>query len=91
MADEPAKTLRGTIRTVKQNFGFIREELTRQDYFFHVSELVNCKFVDLEPGLEVEFFGLIEEKGQNQGKRKAHDVVLIDPVAEGGTNKGETP
>lgn len=80
MTDEPAKTLRGTIRAVKQNFGFIREKLTRRDYFFHISELVNCKFQDLKPGFEVEFFGLVEENGPNQGKRKAHDVVLLTPA-----------
>ena len=83
MTEEAAKTLRGTIRAIKQGYGFIRDELTRQDHFFHKSELVKCNFDELEPGAAVEFFGLIEDKPPHQGRRKAHDVVLINPADKG--------
>lgn len=73
-----AETMLGTIKTICENYGFIREDDSRLDYFFHISELRNCKIADLKPGLIVEFFGLIEDYGRNTGKRKAVDVILLD-------------
>lgn len=55
MADMDTQT--GEIkRLIKQRgFGFIRHEETREDLFFHASEVVNIKFEDLAPGDRVVF------------------------------------
>lgn len=71
MADIDTQT--GEIkRLIKQRgFGFIRHDETREDLFFHASEVVNAKFEDLAPGDRVAF--LIWGR---KDKRYCIDVVI---------------
>lgn len=45
----------GTIKVLKEGFGFIKTEETEGDVFFHNSELDGVKFEELTEGLEVTF------------------------------------
>lgn len=56
-----------------KGFGFIRHDETREDLFFHTSELVNVEFKDLEPGDRVSF--LPRERGN---RWFCIDVTLIE-------------
>ena len=79
---EPAKTLTGTIRALYGTYGFVREEVSRRDFFFHQSELVNASFRDLRPGMTVEFFGIRDERERYKGKLRAVDVVIDNALGE---------
>lgn len=63
----------GEVRRVfkERGFGFIRHDETREDFFFHASELVNISFKDLVPGDRVSF--LVREK---KNRRFCVDVVI---------------
>lgn len=54
-----------------RGFGFIRHSESREDYFFHRSEVINIPFEDLEPGDRVSF--LVRER---KGKQFCIDVVV---------------
>ena len=80
------ETMTGRIRKLsKRGFGFIREEESRDDYFFHKDELIDSNFDDLEVAQQVEFFGKTETAGRNLGKFKAVDIAISNI----GGNKNE--
>ncbi len=48
--------MQGTIKKLTdKNFGFITQEGSEKDLFFHSSELVDCDFSDLREGDAVTF------------------------------------
>lgn len=55
----------------ERGFGFIQHDETREDLFFHASELVNVEFKDLEPGDRVSFL-----PRERNGKWFCIDVVV---------------
>ncbi len=62
----------GTIKVLKEGFGFIKSEENDQDVFFHANNLVWVEFDDLAQGNEVSF-----EIGEGKnGKTQAIDVQL---------------
>lgn len=62
----------GTIKVLKEGFGFIKSAESEQDVFFHANNLVWVEFDDLAQGNEVSF-----EIGEGKnGKTQAIDVQL---------------
>ena len=62
----------GTIKVLKNGFGFIKSEETSDDVFFHLSNLDGVEFDDLQVDNEVTFdIG----EGKN-GKDQATNVKL---------------
>jgi len=55
----------GTIvrRVEGRGFGFIRNPVTNEEFFFHATELENCEFPNLRDGDRVSFLGLASPKG----------------------------
>ncbi|MCF7907088.1 cold shock domain-containing protein [Patescibacteria group bacterium] len=48
--------MEGTVKKLTdKNFGFITQEGSEKDLFFHASELVDCDFSDLREGDAVTF------------------------------------
>lgn len=45
----------GTIKVLKDGFGFIKSDESSTDVFFHANNLVWVEFANLEEGLEVSF------------------------------------
>lgn len=45
----------GTIKVLKEGFGFIKSKENEQDVFFHANNLVWVEFDDLVQGNEVSF------------------------------------
>lgn len=65
--------MKGTIKVLKEGFGFITSEETQGDTFFHANNLIDCEFNNLERDQEVEF-----EIGEgNNGRKQAIDVRLV--------------
>ena len=65
--------MKGTIKVLKEGYGFITSEETDGDTFFHANNLVDVEFNSLEVGNELEF-----EVGEgNNGKMQAIDVTLV--------------
>ncbi len=66
--------MKGTIKVLKEGYGFITSEETDGDTFFHANNLVDVEFNSLEVGNELEF-----EVGEgNNGKMQAVDVRLVE-------------
>ena len=66
--------MKGTIKVLKEGYGFITSEDTDGDTFFHANNLVDVEFNSLEVGNELEF-----EVGEgNNGKMQAVDVRLVE-------------
>lgn len=62
----------GTIKVLKNGFGFIKSEDTAEDVFFHLSNLEGVEFDELEVENEVEF-----EVGEGKnGKDQALNIKL---------------
>ncbi len=78
MVNNEPETKTGTIETLisQRGFGFIKDGKTYSNVFFHMSELRNCEFADLQPGDPVEFLIAEETRGQHQGKKKAIDISV---------------
>lgn len=57
----------------ERGFGFLRHDETREDLFFHASELVNVEFKDLEPGDRVSFL-----PRERNGKWFCIDVEILE-------------
>jgi len=68
-----SETRTGTVRRIIEDrgFGFIRDDESREDLFFHASELVNVKFEDLKTGDRVAF-----RVGEHVGRSCCLDVVV---------------
>lgn len=79
---ETTTRLKGEIRAItKRGFGFIRENNSRQDIFFHASELVNCEFNKLANLTPVSFL----VRRQHDGRIYCVDVQVENvDAAEGG-------
>lgn len=58
---EVKKVMKGTIKTLKESFGFVKVEDQDKDYFFHMSEAI--QFASLSIGDTVEFSEGIGRKG----------------------------
>lgn len=65
--------MKGTIKVLKEGYGFISSEETEGDTFFHANNLEGSEFNDLVVGNELEF-----EIGEgNNGKQQAINVTLV--------------
>jgi cold shock CspA family protein len=65
--------MKGSIKVLKEGFGFIASEETQGDTFFHANNLIDCEFNSLKVGDELEF-----EIGEgNNGRKQAIDVRLV--------------
>ena len=53
----------GTIKTLKNGFGFITREGEAKDLFFHAKELSGVTFEELREGDQVSFEVVDSEKG----------------------------
>jgi cold shock protein len=63
------KMAEGTIkRLTDRGFGFIAQEGSDKDLFFHATELINGQFNDLKEGDKVQFEISDGPKGQNATK-----------------------
>ncbi len=67
--------MKGTVKVLKEGFGFIKTDEAEGDVFFHVSELKGVQFDDLEEGVTVLEFEMGE--GRN-GKKQAVNVMLAE-------------
>ncbi len=47
--------MKGTIKVLKEGFGFIQSDETENDVFFHMNNLEWVKFEELNPWDEVNF------------------------------------
>ncbi len=67
------ESVQGEIRALlSRGFGYVRTLDTREDVFFHASELINGSFNELKLNQQVSF--LIRERGD--GRRYAIDVTI---------------
>ena len=65
--------MKGTIKVLKQGFGFIQSEEASNDVFFHSNNLEGVEFDSLNEGETLEF-----EIGEgNNGKEQAINVTLV--------------
>jgi len=65
--------MQGSIKVLKNGFGFIASEETEGDVFFHASQLEDIEFNALQEGNEVSF----EIGDGNNGKKQALNVRLV--------------
>ena len=64
--------MKGTIKVLKEGFGFITSDETQGDTFFHANNLENTEFNELRVGDTLEF-----EIGEgNNGKQQALNVSV---------------
>ena len=73
---KPATTRSGTVKRLppERNFGFIREDVSKEDIFFHKEELIDMELEDLALGDRVIFFVIREAGGNNKGELKCIEV-----------------
>ena len=64
----------GTIKVLKEGFGFIKTEENEGDVFFHANNLVGVDFDDLNEG-ETLSFEIWEGKN---GKQQANEVSRVE-------------
>lgn len=65
--------MKGSIKVLKEGFGFIVSPDSKDDVFFHANNLENVEFNSLEVNQELEF-----EIGEGQnGKKQAVNVTLV--------------
>jgi cold shock protein len=65
--------MKGTIKVLKQGFGFIKSEEASNDVFFHSNNLEGVEFDNLSEGQTLEF-----EIGEGKnGKEQAINVTLV--------------
>ncbi len=70
--------MQGTIKVLKEGFGFITSEETKDDTFFHASSLKDTSFEELSVGDTLYF-----EVGEgNNGKTQAINVMTQAPEEE---------
>ena len=66
--------IEGTIKVLKEGFGFISSEATQDDTFFHANDLQGVNFDDLNVGDTLSF-----EVGEGKnGKTQAKNVTLVE-------------
>jgi len=66
--------MKGSIKVLKNGFGFISTAEQEGDVFFHASSLEGVAFDDLQEGQELSF-----EIGEgNNGKQQATNVMLVE-------------
>ena len=72
----PPESRQGTVKHIdrKKKYGFIRDDNSRQDLFFHANEVTDNGFDGLQVGSIVSFFA-IPDYGKQEGKFKAVDVI----------------
>ncbi len=64
--------MKGTIKVLKEGFGFIKTEDGSNDVFFHANNLEGVEFNDLNEGDTLEY-----EMGEGRnGKQQAVNVTL---------------
>lgn len=64
--------MEGTIKVLKEGYGFIESSETEKDTFFHANSLKNTDFNDLKVGDTLSF----EIWEGNNGKKQAVDVEV---------------
>ena len=65
--------MKGTIKVLKQGFGFIQSEESENDVFFHANNLEGVDFDSLNEGETLEF-----EVGEGKnGKEQAINITLV--------------
>ncbi len=65
--------MKGTIKVLKEGFGFITTTESNGDVFFHANNLEGVDFNDLNEGQTLEF-----EVGEGRnGKEQAMNVTLV--------------
>jgi len=65
--------MKGTIKVLKEGYGFLQCEEAENDVFFHANNLENAEFNDLNEGQTLEF-----EIGEGKnGKEQAINVTLV--------------
>ena len=65
--------MKGTIKVLKQGFGFIQNEEAEGDVFFHANNLEGVEFDNLNEGDTLEF-----EIGEGKnGKEQAINITLV--------------
>ena len=68
----------GTIKALRDGFGFVTMEGSDKDMFFHANNLVDVEFNDLEMGQTLSY-----ELGEGRdGRQQAIDVKLVEAGAE---------
>ena len=65
--------MKGTIKVLKEGFGFLKSEEVSNDVFFHANNLEGVEFDDLEEG---QVLGFEIGEGKN-GKEQAINVTLV--------------
>lgn len=65
--------MEGTIKVLKNGYGFITSEETEGDTFFHAASLKDADFSSLNVGDTLSF----EIGDGNNGKKQAVDVVVV--------------
>lgn len=70
---EVKKVMKGTIKTLRESFGFITVEGQDKDLFFHKSE--TSQFESLEEGDTVEF-------SEGEGRRGDTVAVTVEKIEE---------
>lgn len=63
----------GTIKVLKEGFGFIKSEDVSSDVFFHANSLEGVSFNDLEQGNQVSF----EIGDGKNGKKQWINIKLV--------------
>jgi len=59
----PNSAMESTILNLKEGFGFIKDDMVNNVFFFHTS-LVNCDFYDLAAGMKVRYLREEQEDGK---------------------------
>jgi len=64
--------MKGTIKKLLNGFGFITPEDGSKDIFFHLNDLANARFDELNEGDQVSF-----EQGTSPKGPKAENVTVL--------------
>lgn len=77
MAEQETRS--GEIRFLhpEKGFGFLRDNESQEDIYFHCCEVLNIDFEELERFDEVEYYLKVEKRGRHEGRDKAADIVVI--------------
>ena len=69
------ETRTGLVRFVGKKYLFVRDEVSRQDVFLHLTEIMDGEQVQL--GDRLEFLLIVEQGGKHHGKWRGVDARKI--------------
>ena len=70
--------MKGTIKALREGFGFVTMEGSDKDMFFHANNLVDVEFNDLQMGQTLSY-----ELGEGRdGRQQAIEVTLVEGEEE---------